>query len=373
MQALMQRMNGTKTYGLAVLLALLAAADVLGLIPDEQRTAIYSVIVAGLAAALRHGIARLPEDQQAKLARARELVESIREQIPPRETNSPPIEDGAYLRSQIGYRPDSHKRHLAGAGLLLLCLLIPVTASASDIRIVGPAAVPVAGCPCELFVQGDLPAGTKITWDYFPKAEGFPLVDSADRHKPVVRLNTMAGAYKLIVSVTPPGDEAPVIRYHDFSVPGSPYTPPTPPAPTPQPQPPGPQPQPPPQPQPQPVDPTFDVGQFGFAEATYRAAIAVNSPQRKSETVCLATKLAAIVNGIDTDDPKRGTIQTAQQAANSLGAAFDGCLSEAWNDTRDRLADRVSELITARRLTTMQHWKTLATEALQGLNAAAVR
>lgn len=346
MQKLVESLSGRKTYGLAVLLVLLALCDAVGVIPEQERLAVYSVVVAGLAATLRAAVSKALPDL--------EFDESEIEHVVMRSQD-----DGTIPVEQP--RP----RDLAGAGMLLLCLFLPTIAVASDARIVGPKAVPVAGYPCELHIQGNLPEGTKYVWDYIPKTPGVSLIDDAQRYGPIVRLNTMAGTYQLIAAVTPPGTASPELLYYDFHAPGVPYVPPTPPAP---------QPVPPPQPhpvdpvQPQPADPVFAPGRFGFAEATYREVMAVSSENRRTETVCLASRIQDLVNGL-----KSGTIKTPQAAVDAIAGAFDGCLSEKWDAARNKLTDRVAELLTSRQLRTMQDWQDLATEALAGLNEAKQR
>lgn len=337
MQGFLEKLSGRKTYGFAVLLVLLAVVDLGGLLPAEHSTAIYAAVVAGLAAALRSAVSKaLPG------------LEVGEESLDPDGTTS--IE-----------RPPSN---FSGAAMLLLCLFVPAIAGAEDVRIVGPTSVPAAGYPCELFIQGDIPPGTVVGWDYFPRTDGLQIVKPSEDGLSA-RLSTVAGTYKLIAAVTFPG-EKPIFRYHDFTSPGTPYVPPTPPAPQPQPVPPSP---PPPTPGPTPApEPTFAPGEFGMAEATYRAVLAVNSTRRRTEATCLASKLADLLQGI-----QGRSIATPQAAVNAIAAAFDGCLSPPWDAARDRLTDRVGELIAARRLVTMQHWQTLATEALEGLNAAAAR
>lgn len=345
MQAFLEKLSGRKTYGFAVLLVLLAVVDLGGLLPPEHSTAIYAAVVAGLAAALRSAVSKaLPSLHEL------ELVEV--QSIDPDGTTS--IE-----------RPPSN---FSGAAMLLLCLFVPAIAGAEDVRIVGPTSVPAAGYPCELFIQGDIPPGTVVGWDYFPRTDGLQIVKPSEDGLSA-RLSTVAGTYKLIAAVTFPG-EKPIFRYHDFTSPGTPYVPPTPPAPQPHPVPPvPPAPTPTPTPGPTPApEPSFAPGEFGMAEATYRTVMAVNSTNRRTEATCLASKLADLLQGI-----QRRSIATPQAAVNAIASAFDGCLSPQWDTARDRLTDRVGELIAARRLVTMQHWQTLATEALEGLNAAAAR
>gem|GEM_PF-6455422 len=249
---------------------------------------------------------------------------------------------------------------------LLLCGLAGQAVAADNIRIVGPSSVPVPGYPCDLYVQGDLPEGTRIAWDHFPKRDDLPLLEAKEGGR-IARMNTMSGMYKLIVSVAVPGQE-PVLRYHDFFVPGDSYVPPTPPVPTPKPAPaPPPQPTPTPDPTPQPdPEPTFPVGEFGMAQATYDLVKFVNSSNRRSETLCLAGKVSQLAS--DIEDKK---LTTPQAVVNAIGAAFNECLPTAWNDARTAFTDKVIKLYTSGQLPTMAQWKTLAEESLTGLNAAA--
>lgn len=254
--------------------------------------------------------------------------------------------------------------------LLLMCAAIGSPAIADDgIRIVGPSAVPAAGFPCDLYVQGDLPEGTVITWDYFPRRDNLQLVQARQDGR-IASLATMAGSYKFIAAVAVPGGK-PVIRYHDLYVPGMPYVPPTPPAPIP-PSPPAPEPAPPPPgPPPPPVptpEPALPEGEFGMARATFDLVRSVESPNRRAEILCLAAKVAQLAADID-----QRRLTTPQAVVNAIAAAFNDCLPATWDDTRIRFTDKVVDLYSAGRLSTMERWRTLAAESLSGLNAAAQR
>lgn len=349
--------DGSKTYAFSALLALLAVLDLSGLVPAESRTAVYSAVAAAIAASLRHAMTKLPPETLEKLARARELLQHIGDSLPP--LPPPELPPPVILRAHIP--------------ALLIVVLIPWPAIADDanIRIVGPDGVPAAGFPCDLYIQGDVPEGTKITWDYFPKKEGVPLVEPRDGGR-VGRLNTMSGIYKIIASITPPGAAPSVIRYKDFSVPGTPYVPPVPPAPTPVPPPVPPTPNPPTPPGPSPPapapEPAFPAGKFGLAEATYRIVQSVQSTDRKAEAACLLTKLQALVS-----DLQKGQVLSAQAVVDRIASAFDECLPASWDSARDKFTDRVAELHKAGRLPALSDWRTLIDESLLGLAAAAQR
>ncbi len=393
MQALLEKLSGKKTYGLAVLLFVLAGADVSGLVPEENRLAIYAAVGAGVMAAMRLAISKLiPQAVQEVTVDGVTIRESLPDSQKWRDIeqrlltldaeSKRQFAEAKQLWDKAGGLSSGHgsasagpsAKDLAGAGVLLLCLCLPAIATAGDIRIVGPASVPAPGYPCELYIQGDLPEGTGITWDYSPRLEGLPLVESvSEQNGSIARLNTMAGSYRLVVAIAVPGQK-PVLRYHNFYVPGTPYVPP---APVP-PSPPVPQPQPQPTPTPipepvnpippQPADPVFEDGQFGMAAATYRAVMAVNSTNRREEALCLVKRLLFIRNSIQS-----GSFDSVQTIVNALAQAFNECLPETWNRVRDKLTDRIADLLQARRLTTMQHWQTLADEALLGLTEAGKR
>gem|GEM_PF-6455412 len=358
--------DGTKTYIFCTALAVLGVCELLGLVEADLKDALFHELLAAIAASLRHKLSKLPADSVARWQRVSELMQSISRSLPQ------PVN---------GHKPDTHPRDIAGSACLLLLLWPCVALASDDIRIAGPSGVPVAGFPCELHIQGKLPEGTKITWDYFPRYEGVPLVEPLKGGR-VARLNTLPGVYKIIASITPPGDAPGVIRYKDFSVPGSQYVPDPPPIPTPQPSPgPVPQPTPPapnPAPTPQPIppvnpDPVFPPGQFQLAEATYRLAVNVPSANRRGEITCLSSKVVALINGLrDAQDKK--TPLSPQVIVQSIAGAFDQCLpSPAWDDCRNRFTDLVAKLYQGGQLRTNADWQTLAEEALQGLNAAAVR
>ncbi len=169
-----------------------------------------------------------------------------------------PVLVNAVLKTVQGYLGESITTAALKALLpaLLLCgLASQAMAATMEVYVAGPSGVPVAGFPCELYVQGNIPEGTKFTWDYQPQYPGVPFVEPLNGGR-MARLNTLPGIYKIIVSVTPPGEEQGVIIYKDFTVPGTQYVPTPPPAPTPQPLPtPAPQPAPQPTPTPGPAPP----------------------------------------------------------------------------------------------------------------------
>lgn len=80
---LLKSVDGSKTYGLAALLVLLAVLDVSGLVPAEQRMAVYAAVSGALIAAVRHAIAKLPDETRAKLVQLRDLLNRIGDQLPP--------------------------------------------------------------------------------------------------------------------------------------------------------------------------------------------------------------------------------------------------------------------------------------------------
>jgi hypothetical protein len=76
---ILKRFDGSKTYVVAIVLVLVAGLDLAGLVPQDARDGLYAAATAALAATLRHGISKLPADEQAKTDRAVELVTRIRE------------------------------------------------------------------------------------------------------------------------------------------------------------------------------------------------------------------------------------------------------------------------------------------------------
>lgn len=362
----LEKISGKKTYAFSAALILLAVLDLSGLVPAETRTALYSTVGAAIAVALRLAVSKLPAETQAKIEHVRELAEQLQQ-----ERSKGIAQKVQQYRKDQRETSREHYGHPRVYLPLLLCLLSCCSvASAADVRIVGPSSVPAPGYPCDLFVQGTLPEGTRIAWDHFPKREGLPLVEPKEGGR-VARLNTMAGSYKLIAAVSPPGDAPPVILYHDFDVPGAPYVPPQPPAPVPVPTPvpTPPAPLPPPQPIPDPVrplpppNPVLPQGEFGIAQATYDAVLQVESSNRKAEAACMAKKLNALIGSANT--------LTAQGVINAIGAAMNECLPAAWDGVRLKLIERIGELYKSGRLGSADKWRTLLQEALQGLNAAA--
>lgn len=92
---LLTALDGKKTFLGCGLLTLFAAADLVGWLPAESRSACYAILLAAVAASLRDAIAKLPPQTAAKVARVQALLEEIGTSLPrpsqPSDPNDPPV------------------------------------------------------------------------------------------------------------------------------------------------------------------------------------------------------------------------------------------------------------------------------------------
>lgn len=307
---LWNRLEGSRTHLASAALIVVGLLGLTGQIDPATLMSLGLTAAGAIGVTLRLAIAKLPEKQQDALYRLFTLWRSVSEQIQPQ----PPVDP----------RPAS------SLGVMLLIFVLgTTTASAAEVRIVGPKGVPVAGYPAELFIQG-APLGSTIGWDSVPRYEGLPFVEPQDDGY-AAKLNTMAGAWKLIVAITPPGEPT-VFRYFDFTVPGTAYVPIPGPSPQPLPIPVPPPPTPPlPPPNPPPVPPKPDPlpppsVDFQIADRVAAIASTINSPQRAVEVVRLADAAEALAGQVAA-----GTVKRADDVMVRIGQGIKGLNSSAWS------------------------------------------
>lgn len=355
---LTQWLNGRKTYTVAMVMAVGAAALwVYG--AAEFKEMLVSVLTAAGMACLRDAIAKLPSEQRAKLERAIELSRSISQQLKPAEPTP---------SSPSTTQTDFPRVHTPA---LLLALSLTTIAAATEVAITGPKEVPVAGFPCTLHLEGELPAGTTVGWAVTPRNDEIKQIDPVGEGISA-KLTTVAGLWNIIAAIHEPGRQM-YFRYYTVKVPGTPYTPPpgppaplpvtppvppAPPAPVP-PQPPGPLPPGPVPPVPEPLP-----NRFGLRSKAADVVRLIDSKTKSTEARCLADGLKDIEKQIGK------TLNGGQSIVNAIGAALDRCTSSAWDAPREGLSAFIDALIRSGQLATNEDWRQAVLEAEAGLRDA---
>lgn len=243
--------------------------------------------------------------------------------------------------------------------LSLCCWLLVSVATAAEVGIVGPTAVPAPGIPCTLHLEGELPAGTIVGWTVTPRNDELRQIDPAPDGISA-KLTTVAGLWNVCAAIHEP-DRPIYFRFYKVHVPGVPYVPSPGPTPAPpSPPPPGPSPPTPPAPGPAPAPEV--PNRFGLRVKTAETARGVNSPNRPAEIRCLADGLRDIGQGIE-----RGTLTGPQAIVNAIGQTLDRCTSTAWDNSREGLSAFIEALLRSGQLATNDDWKQAVREAEAGL------
>lgn len=346
MLQLLQRIDGAKTYGCSVLLALLAACDLAGIVPAEARAAVYSSVAAGLAASLRHALSKMPAETSQRIARAADVLRKITEALKTPVAPLPePNEASPLARLAVLFVP------------LLLLSSAPLFASPPRAIIDGPASVRAPGQKLVLRAADSTQKSAKgYRWTIHPEIRGYEQMTVIDGGRAVL-IHTLPGRYVVTLTVAgaPSADGEVEIDSitHTLEIPGNaPCPPPEPvpdplgplpeppqPTPPPTPKPPAPQPTP-PQPQPTPTPPQpLPAGDYNISPRFSEIARAVEDPQKATSVKRMADSLDAIAAqvaaGTLTKFPETfAQVQTVLQA-----------LSEHWQEPRSDARAQMSGVL----------------------------
>jgi len=293
--------------------------------------------------------------------------------------------------------PEFPERDIRGASLpgkllgLILCVVLADSLEAHAIEpkaiIAGPK---VAEAGEEIILDASTSEGepTVFAWRIYPRLDGRKQLTVLEGGRSV-RVASFPGRYLVRVMVA----NADGISDHDhtITIPGptpcppapepgpgpapGPVVPPVPapvvpvpgpnPSPLPVPVPPVP-PTPPPMPVPVPVVPDLPPGEFDGLPAAIKAlALSVVSVNRSAEAARLADAFEAIASQIAA-----GAIRTPVEVFGAIGPAFDSATTPAWDaDFRSKAVARMQSLYKAGKLSTVDRWRAMLTEAVTGLRA----
>ena len=195
----------------------------------------------------------------------------------------------------------------AGAGGMY-CVQLPQATHDTSAKISGPAVIDYAGqyATFQAVVPGKNPSSLIFTWGVEPAcsiATNQPLPVCRSTSRPgEVQLDTVAGRWRLFVSIADPSTRTGQMAWTEVTVPGSRAPDPAPPSPPPAPKPlpvpaPNPAPAPSPQPPPEPVNP----GRFAqISLDVAKWAAEVNSPDKAAEVNLIATGSLEVAESLKT-------------------------------------------------------------------------
>ncbi len=376
---LTQWLSGRKTYTVAAVMAIAAGALWMYGAADAKEALVGVLVAAGMAT-LRDAIAKLPTEQLAKLERFAALYRSITQSVtinpPPGHAVNAVSVDGVSsltITPPTPPLPTEKTTPPASVPALLLALSVATSAAAGEVAITGPTAVPIAGFPCTLHLEGEMAAGTVIGWTVTPRNDEIKQISPA-ANGISAQLTTVAGTWNVCAAIHEP-DRPIYFRFYKVHVPGAPYVPPpgpapapspppSPPVPTPPPAPVPPMPPGPPSPGPVPV-PEPLPNRFGLRSKAAEVVRLISSTTKATEAKCLAEGLKEIETRI-----RDGTLSGGQAIVNAIGAALDRCTSSAWDTPREGLSAFIDALIRSGQLASNDDWRQAVQEAEAGLRDA---
>lgn len=390
LQTILAAVRGYRTYITAAVTVLTAVAAVAGLIPTEKGVAIAAACL-GLAQLFQRfatgDAAKKIDALLDQLGKSDSLDLSILKNDPailqfPRITKVMQI-DGSLIGT-TGESPEagqlvSGKIDPPGgppAALLLLCaLVLGGTAIAAPPKAVisGPEAA-ISGEIIELSALQSEGDPTHYSWEITPELRGRRQMKG--QTSPMAIVASFPGSY--LVTLTVSNADGHSTAHHPLTIPGTAPVVPTPPrpvppdpAPGPGPAPPaptpGPSPGPPPAPGPGPPDPPLS----GLALSTYTAAMAVNSPNRSTEALCLANGCQALRSAIAAGKYTGSQVAVAQGIVAEMGQVMDRCTSPPWADARELVAAKIDAKWKAGELKAAGDWSAMLEQIEAGLRRVA--